>query len=199
MRLPRNTTPSALLIGAGAIAEAAADCLAETRLGAVTRLSKITARTADQVRHARLVLCVGADVARSANALCHQARVPWISATSNGVEAVLGPTIMPGETACYHCYEMRAGGAAAALASDRANPPKKGPNIAGIAAAIAGQLLALEAARLYSKDFGRPAALGAILVFDCRLTTLTTHRVLRHPQCPICFPKRPATAFLAEA
>lgn len=35
------------------------------------------------------------------------AEMPWVAGQVNGFDAIVGPTVIPGETACYRCYQER--------------------------------------------------------------------------------------------
>lgn len=43
-------------------------------------------------------------VATRLNRRCLEAEVPWLVGQVNGFDAVVGPTMIPDETACYRCY-----------------------------------------------------------------------------------------------
>ena len=43
-------------------------------------------------------------IATRLNRRCLEAEVPWLVGQVNGFDAIVGPTMIPGETACYQCY-----------------------------------------------------------------------------------------------
>jgi ribosomal protein S12 methylthiotransferase accessory factor len=117
----------------------------------------------------------------------------WTAGHGSTLEAVLGPTIYPGESSCYVCYKMRTVACSddpatefTALQSgersygdDRANRENT-----AAAASLLGQLLALEAVKVVTGL--RPSAKSAIVTFDTLTLTSRRHAVLRVPSCPIC-------------
>jgi bacteriocin biosynthesis cyclodehydratase domain-containing protein len=128
------------------------------------------------------------------NRACLALRVPWATGTATAFEGVVGPTIIPYETACYRCYQARViagrddpAGALAELrereqgATDMSAQRENLPFGAG----VVGSLLALQAFQLLTGL--RPATLGRVLVVDFRGSRMSQHLVLRKPWCPDCF------------
>jgi ribosomal protein S12 methylthiotransferase accessory factor len=108
-------------------------------------------------------------------------------------EAIVGPTVLPGETGCYMCLRMRhiatsdnfkevmAHERHLDAAKDPASTRPLFPGLSYIAAGIATG----EAFRLL---FGPliPAFTNAILIADVTEATFERHTVLRQPDCPHC-------------
>jgi adenylyltransferase/sulfurtransferase len=130
------------------------------------------------------------------NRACLQVRVPWTSCSASGLEGVVGPTVVPHETACYLCYKMRAVACAADPEDefahqrqlDRRKQDDSGrrenhPFAAGVVADLAG----LEAFKLLT-GLAEPSAKGGIVVFDFLTLSCRRHVVLRKPWCPTCSP-----------
>ena len=128
------------------------------------------------------------------NRACLRSHIPWTSASSLGFEVVVGPTVYPGETACYMCYRMRlvAGTDNPEASFDfesfldrrKADDSGRSANLV-FGPAIAGQLAGIEAV----KAVCLPDALatrGRIQVVDLRDFTSVRHVVLRKPWCPAC-------------
>jgi ribosomal protein S12 methylthiotransferase accessory factor len=136
-----------------------------------------------------------AAVTDTLNSICLARRTPWSQATATGFEGVVGPTVIPHETACYRCYLSRTIGAdddpAAALRElearyeDRADLSAHRENIP-FAAGIVGHLLALQAFQFLAGILPRSA--GRVLVVDFLTSTMREHVVLRKPWCTACFP-----------
>lgn len=122
-----------------------------------------------------------------------QTKTPWVSAHIHTGTGWVGPTIIPGETPCYTCYELRR----------NANLPNydeviryetrldEMPSIvnrvvapATLAASV-GALLALETIRLLS-ELAMPQTVGRVMRVDFFDSDLTYHRFLRLPHCPAC-------------
>jgi bacteriocin biosynthesis cyclodehydratase domain-containing protein len=129
------------------------------------------------------------------NRACLAAGIRWISAALSGSEIVIGPTVLPFETACYLCYKMRAvscagnpeEGFAFEQYLDRRKHDDSGrrENLV-FGAGIAANLLATEAFKLIAGL--RPiATLGRIVIIDLLTLNATHHVILRKPWCPACF------------
>jgi bacteriocin biosynthesis cyclodehydratase domain-containing protein len=108
-------------------------------------------------------------------------------------EAVVGPTVLPGETGCYLCFRMRhlatRDAFAEAMAHERDLDAMRElvgdrPSFPGLAAMALGALVS-ETFRLL---FGplRPDLANAVLVIDTLEATCVRHEVLRQPDCPQC-------------
>lgn len=114
------------------------------------------------------------------NRVARRTGLRWTASHSSATEVVLGPTVYPGETACYVCYQMRSVAcsddpAAELAALRRREPTQECPT--GVAGLL-GQMLALEAVNRSAK--------GAIVVVDAVTLCSQRHAVLRVPACPIC-------------
>ncbi len=120
---------------------------------------------------------------RRVDEACHGAGVSWTSIRWNRWDVEIGPTIVPGMTACFECFEKRREGA---LASDSYCPQQLAVVDAGhLNVPLGGELLAFEAVKLLS-GFGEMASLGRVLVLSPLQMALRSHRVLRLPSCHRC-------------
>nr|WP_290666656.1 TOMM precursor leader peptide-binding protein [Ardenticatena sp.] len=122
--------------------------------------------------------------------------IPWLAGAWEGESLIIGPLFIPGETACYHCLEMREEshlpyrdefqfvkqhvrlGAAAHV--------QKAP-LPLFWQKILSNFLVAEAVHLMSHLFF-PATYQTVLLFETRTWRLEHHVVLRVPFCPICSP-----------
>lgn len=128
-----------------------------------------------------------------ANRASHAQGVPVLYAECGEMGALLGPLVLPGATACFMCYRMRAVAnapdASAALAHEEALDRQHFPAlyrraIAPALVAQAGQLLALQALNfLLGRE--KPGLAGALLAIDANGQS-SHHAVLRMPACPVC-------------
>jgi ribosomal protein S12 methylthiotransferase accessory factor len=128
------------------------------------------------------------------NRACLARRTPWSQATATAFEGIVGPTVIPYETACYRCYLSRMVACeddpAAALRElevgfgDRADFSAHRENLP-FAAGIVGHLLALQAFHFLVGI--RPRSAGRVLVVDFLGSTMREHVVLRKPWCSACF------------
>jgi thiazole/oxazole-forming peptide maturase SagC family component len=106
---------------------------------------------------------------------------------------LVGPTVIPKESACYKCYELRRN--ANLLNYEeimkyesrlREMPGIRSEMVAPRPfAALIGGLLALEALRLLS-GIAPPQTVGRILRINFNAPEMTYHRLLRLPNCPAC-------------
>ena len=118
---------------------------------------------------------------------------PAIFLDISSTEAVVGPTVLPGETGCYLCFRMRhlatRDAFLEAMAFERdldktREPVADRPSFPGLAQMALGAMMG-EAFRLL---FGpmRPDLANAIVVLDALEGTTARHEVLRQPDCPEC-------------
>jgi bacteriocin biosynthesis cyclodehydratase domain-containing protein len=110
---------------------------------------------------------------------CHRSRVPWTSIRRNGWEVEIGPTIVPYQTGCFHCFEQRRAGAAG-LSLQAGSREGRCFNLA-----IGPEWLALEALKLLT-GFGECLTLGSAAILEPLSMRIGVHRVLRLPNCPRC-------------
>jgi len=128
------------------------------------------------------------------NRACLKKSIRWTSGSVSGFEGIVGPTVTPGETACYLCYQMRAVGCAE-------NPEEQFAHLKYLdgrkqddgasrenlvfGVGVIGHLLGLEVFRGLT-GIGTAAATGRVLIFDFVEMTSQRHVVLRKPWCPAC-------------
>jgi bacteriocin biosynthesis cyclodehydratase domain-containing protein len=130
------------------------------------------------------------------NRVCLEQRVRWCACSVSGLEVIVGPTVVPGQTACYLCYRMRAVACAedpeADFAFQRMLDRRKQDDSGrrenlNFAAGLAADLLGLEVLKQVSGVMPSPTV-GRIAVFDLVELNIKKHVVLRKPWCPACFP-----------
>ena len=129
------------------------------------------------------------------NRACLRTTTPWTSVAASGLEVVVGPTVYPGDTACYMCYRMR-------MVTCEDNPEarydfesfldrRRSDDSSHRANLVAGPVAAAQIAAVEAlKQIGglaQPMTRGRVQVFDLRTLTSTLHTVLRKPWCPACF------------
>ena len=129
------------------------------------------------------------ELALDANALALERHVPVVFTHVDGTEAVVGPFVIPGETACYLCHDLQDEGARhlrdefiVYKDSLRRGIPGPGadPAVAGLAAAWLR--LALDRWRSDSRGFLDQR----VLRVECSRMEVMTHRILTIPRCPAC-------------
>ncbi|MGO1056872.1 TOMM precursor leader peptide-binding protein [Crossiella sp. CA198] len=126
---------------------------------------------------------------------------PWLAVTPyDGERAAVGPWIVPGESACHHCYRLRRAAVFpdAGLSVELPQARWLGPRLDAAAAApglVAVQTgLVLDWLLEYLALGDRSAQLvpGGVSTVELDLNGLRIgrHRVLRVPRCPRCAPGR---------
>jgi bacteriocin biosynthesis cyclodehydratase domain-containing protein len=134
-------------------------------------------------------------ITRALNRACLAQSTPWSGGTASALEGVVGPTVLPFETACYLCYEGRLVAAAddpavtlAGLREQERRPEDLSRHRESLAfgAGVVGNLLALECFKALVG--ARPSTAGRIHTIDFATVTMRRHVVLRKPWCPACFP-----------
>lgn len=130
------------------------------------------------------------------NGAALETHVPWITGLVEGGVGRVGPTIFPGQSPCYRCYEARC------IANLDGRAPARTPRVApqdGFVApfafaALMGGFLALDAVRLLT-GLTTPQTVGRVALLDFYASEITYHRILRLPNCPACgYGKRQAAA-----
>lgn len=130
------------------------------------------------------------------NRICDAARIPWISCAAAGFEAIVGPLVRPGETACHLCYTMRSVAAARDPEEEfgvqqfldaRRLDDSERREAFGFSVGLMANLAGLETLKALTQ-VGSCQTVGAVLVIDVLQSTLTRHVVLKNPRCPVCFP-----------
>jgi bacteriocin biosynthesis cyclodehydratase domain-containing protein len=127
------------------------------------------------------------------NAACIRTGTPWVSARIDRRRAILGPFVIPGQTPCFTCFELRARANAdhpgdhEALYSHwkRSVQPPAGWPLLPPVASIVGGMLALDVVRVLGGGH-RSAMAGRILDIDLQTFTIRSHEILKLPRCPDC-------------
>lgn len=129
------------------------------------------------------------------NRACLEANISWSSCSVGGPEVVIGPTVVPFETACYLCYKMRSVACAGNPEEEftletfldrrkRDDSARRESLVFGMG--LAANLLSLEAVKALTGVLSLSAR-GKIVVFDLLSLESKKHVVLRKPWCPACF------------
>jgi bacteriocin biosynthesis cyclodehydratase domain-containing protein len=166
-----------------------------------------------QAVHGHDVLAVALDVPsvtiyETLNEVCLAQNIPWIQSSSlSSIEGTVGPFIVPGETACYTCYQLRIRSNVDARAEYEAFQDYLRAREGETAsygylpqfAAVIGQLLALEIVK-HLTQFVLPVTYGSQLSLTFTTLESQLHEVLKLPRCPTCGPAHdePPKAFWSE-
>ena len=127
------------------------------------------------------------------NTACVRTGTPWVSARIDRNRAILGPFVIPGQTPCFTCFELRAKANAdhpgdhEALYSHwkrSAQAPTAWPSLPPVAS-VAGGMLALDVVRVLGGGH-RSAVAGRLLDVDLQTLNTRSHEILKLPRCPDC-------------
>jgi ribosomal protein S12 methylthiotransferase accessory factor len=128
------------------------------------------------------------------NRISLRSNIPWCVVSLEGNDGVIGPIIIPNETACYMCYTMRAMANEKSydeamayqrfLVERKKDESYRRSNMA-VNVNIVGNLFALEVIKYITK-ITSPSLIGKILTFDLLSSNSEYHTVLRKPDCPHC-------------
>jgi molybdopterin-synthase adenylyltransferase len=122
------------------------------------------------------------------NELALATGTPWTSGRTAGLEFHIGPTIIPFETACFKCFELRFKSNLPDLSEYELFESFININrISGGALAFSpgSSLLALEILKALAW-FASPATWGRMYSFNLVTLEARLHPVLKLPRCPAC-------------
>jgi bacteriocin biosynthesis cyclodehydratase domain-containing protein len=183
------------LTGDPALGRQLADTLAEMGVGFVESTDAADAHLGAQTG---LIVALARTPAtrffETVNATCLGTGRRWMHVALAGRAALVGPTVAPGETACFTCLGLRQ--ATFDRPSDfeafRAHTGLHGENDEGALGSLTTTMVsqaALEIVRLFT-GFAPPATFGRLFVFDAAHPRVVGHDVLRVPRCPSCARKQ---------
>ncbi len=124
--------------------------------------------------------------------ICHEAGARSLSGYLQGREAIVGPLVIPGQTACWNCFRLRQAANVSQPEDERnfqeavlQNPAPLRPR-AYLASMppLVGQLVALEAVKFLVA--GASPLVGRVLIHDLIDPESALHTVVRVPWCEIC-------------
>jgi bacteriocin biosynthesis cyclodehydratase domain-containing protein len=126
------------------------------------------------------------------NAACTKARRPWLATSLDQDRVLVGPLFVPGETACFHCLELREESHLPNLADYRELRAMVGRIPAGgvpsvTATALAAQTVASELIRFVA-ELSIPTTYRALIELDLVSLETTRHPVLKVALCDVCGP-----------
>ncbi|WP_437478930.1 TOMM precursor leader peptide-binding protein [Sorangium sp. So ce1014] len=143
-----------------------------------------------------ILACVPGDdllVLQGVARFAHEASVVSLSAHLEGLEAVIGPAVVPGHTACWDCCRLRRLATSAQPEADHAlqasllagRPGRRARTYLAPVPALLGHAVALAALDLLVTRVASPLA-GRFLVQDLIDLEASFHAVLQMPWCPVC-------------
>jgi ribosomal protein S12 methylthiotransferase accessory factor len=150
----------------------------------------------DDARWDLVLACAPGDdllVLSSVARFAHDAGAVSLYACLDGLEAVIGPAVVPGETACWNCCRLRRLANSPTVEADRslhaallaARPGRRARTYLAPTAGVLGHAIAPAAIALLADPRSSPLA-GRIAVRSLTRLTTSTHAVLRLPWCDVC-------------
>jgi thiazole/oxazole-forming peptide maturase SagC family component len=128
------------------------------------------------------------------NAVCLETGTRWMHVSISGTKGLMGPTIIPRQSACYVCYDKRVASNASELESylayqNQIHPSAHEGFLNPLWSTLAEQVT-LEVARIIS-GFAPPKTVGRLYEFETTTPLVEGHDVLRLPRCPACNLQKP--------
>jgi bacteriocin biosynthesis cyclodehydratase domain-containing protein len=192
--LHRLSSSQVVLAGSEAVCSRIAAALATV---GVVKVSTLGAQIQDGIRDAKdadlLVVAsesTGFGLFEAANTACLEHDVRWLRVAFEGRHGLLGPTVVPRQTACFTCYTSRRAshsppGEFEAYRTTLVRDGEPHPGAAGALTDIVAAQTALEVARLLTA-FAPPATFGRFHTFEAGSPRVQSHDVLRVPRCSAC-------------
>jgi len=122
------------------------------------------------------------------NRACLDKNVTWIGYRSYRTRLEIGPTVVPRETACFHCYELRRSSNSSDFAQELELQQRLAATeseLGGLNITLGADLLALEMVKTLS-HFAAAATYGSVYVMDLVSLETRTRPLLKIPRCPEC-------------
>jgi molybdopterin-synthase adenylyltransferase len=122
------------------------------------------------------------------NTACLDAKVPWVSYRHHGTRLEIGPTVVPHESACFRCYEVRRMSNSPGFQQEleiRKRLAENGTGVGGLNITLGADILALETVKVLT-GFATAATYGHVFVMDIVTLESRLHPVLKVPRCPAC-------------
>jgi bacteriocin biosynthesis cyclodehydratase domain-containing protein len=120
----------------------------------------------------------------------------WLPVYADGSEVIIGPLVVPGESACYNEHEIQHEASRALrreyqlYSEELGRAPGDGPPLLAPYAAIAASWAAIGLTALLTD--GTSFLVGRAVRVDFERLEVTSEHVLRLPRCPVCTPHRPS-------
>ncbi|MET0553032.1 MAG: TOMM precursor leader peptide-binding protein [Vicinamibacteria bacterium] len=182
------------VLGAGRLAAALTGLLYRSGIGAVlTGELDAAADAADLLFSCAEEPSVG--YWETVNAASLRTGTPWLRCSLDGYKGLVGPLVIPYETACYRCCRLRERSNARNPAEHNAfeswleEHPDHGVRYGGLSPfePIVAGYAALEAVRLLTRITALESpTVGHLLVVDLLTYETERHRVLKVPRCAAC-------------
>ncbi|MFI9596370.1 TOMM precursor leader peptide-binding protein [Nonomuraea sp. NPDC052265] len=122
------------------------------------------------------------------NTAALSSRTPWTSCRTVGLEVLIGPTVLPGRSACWTCFDDRRRShltrhEEATLVEHIWGEADRPPPFLAVVPGLS--LVTLEVVKLLT-GFAPATTVDGLLAVDVLSSTTTLHPVLRVPRCRSC-------------
>ncbi|MEM9293591.1 MAG: TOMM precursor leader peptide-binding protein [Acidobacteriota bacterium] len=115
------------------------------------------------------------------NAEALQRQSPTLFLSVSGWRALVGPFVIPGESACFECTQRRTAANDPIAERKPLSPTETFPG----AVQLASQLAVTEALRYFATGV-EPTLIDHLVDFDIATHQVQRHRILKVPRCPAC-------------
>jgi bacteriocin biosynthesis cyclodehydratase domain-containing protein len=190
------------LVGSGDLRQAILSTIASISVGCITELGEPSTWCTEARGEPASDLIVACEESPAftffdaVNRACLASGTRWLRVSISGTSAQLGPTVVPNQTACYTCLDLRLRTHQPELDGYLAYRAQIGTLdsrsdegcIAPLWSAVAGQV-ALEVMRLLI-GFAPPVTFGRFYEFSAVSPVAISHDVLRVPRCASCGRRR---------
>lgn len=191
------------LVGSSDLKHAVLSAIDSTGVGAISELAApATWSSKDLSEVANLDLIVACEEApafsffEAVNRACLATGNRWLRVAISGTSAQLGPTVVPNQTACYTCFDLRLrthqpeleGYIAYRAHLDRLGSGADEGKSTPLWLVVAGQA-GLEVVRLLI-GFSPPVTIGRFYELSASSPLTTAHDVFKVPRCPSCGRRR---------
>ena len=128
------------------------------------------------------------------NTACLETRTRWMHVAISGTKGLMGPTIIPHQSACYVCHDKRLASNASDLQNYLAYQEQteqfQSEGFLNPLWTTLAEQVTLEVVRIIS-GFAPPKSIGRLYEFEATTPLVEGHDVLRLPRCPSCNLKQP--------
>jgi bacteriocin biosynthesis cyclodehydratase domain-containing protein len=134
---------------------------------------------------------------RLVNEACLSAEIPWIRAYVHNTKGFVGPCVIPFQSPCYTCFELRMKSNVTSLdeymafEAYREHGEHAGAEVGLLNATVhlISGYACVEAVKLITR-FAYPPTCGQLHAIDFLTFEVSRHEILKLPRCPACGPLR---------
>lgn len=164
-----------------------------------TEIDDVAAWVQARIAHADLLIVAVRNAStilgRSLNRICLDSAVPWLWSNDSGSQMEIGPYIVPHDSGCYRCLELRRSSARADAVEEHLYHQELSKERPAATVAPLGEAFpfAMVAAGLVASEVCRgisaiavPSLIGQVMTLSPVTGEMERHRFMRVPRCPEC-------------